>query len=89
MREISRSPSRTELRLHCLDMAVNSARLLGRADNVTAVADAYFAWITQAPPASPVGETGDDAGPVGGNPAGGGAGGQSGPASLRQAGQTG
>lgn len=90
-----------EARLFCLELAVQSARLLGRADNVEQIADQYFAWATKSvdlagptkktPDDIKVGQgSEDDAGPVGGDKdksGGTGAeGGQGGPASLRQAG---
>lgn len=96
MREFSKNISLVEVRLHCLDMAVNSARLLGRAEAVESVANTYFAWVTQVPqrPEQPR-QSNDDAGAVGtepqqqqSQPPQPGAGGNATPPSLRGAGNT-
>lgn len=46
-RQISRNPGAVEVRLHCLDMAVRSAALSGRADNLMALAGQYYSWVTE------------------------------------------
>lgn len=90
-RTISRNPSRLEARLHCLDMAVRSAQLLGRADNTMGLAEQYFAWCMKPPPVEPA-EL-DDLKPIGGaeankEPAAGGNASGAVPPSLRQQGAT-
>lgn len=44
-RQISRNPGAVEVRLHCLDMAVRSGVLSGRADGLMQLADQYFDWV--------------------------------------------
>lgn len=46
-RKISVGPTREEVRLHALDMAVRSSQLMGRADNVMQLAEQYFEWISK------------------------------------------
>lgn len=102
-RQLSRNPTTVEVRVHCLDMAVRSAQLMGRADSLLQIAEQYFEWCTRgaqpvegARPVDPP-QAGDDAGPIGGGGDGidgndgshGNEGGEGskGPASLRQGGK--
>jgi hypothetical protein len=39
-----------EIRLACLDLACQSGRLLGRAENVEQIAESYFEWIMRGTP---------------------------------------
>jgi hypothetical protein len=92
-RNISRNPCNAEIRLHCLDMAVRSAAVMGRADNLFVLAEQNFAWVTtgtkpgEPRTTAPGGRQDDDGEGLGGE-GGSGEGEGSGdgkPASLRQA----
>lgn len=52
-RQISRNPGPVEVRLHCLDSAVRTGVLSGRADGLLQLAEQYYEWIMKPQPGRP------------------------------------